>query len=147
MFFFLSSFRWRLKTDSVSGWTCNKLVDSNSSSRRRSDRQREKKRKSLEERYLLIQSLTVSFFNETFPLLTCGLNVMITLLVKRLEKKRNTIRFYLKEVFSFSVKHHGIMCCVTARLERMPRVLNPSSVRASSFRCLRSLLKMTESNK
>lgn len=53
IFFVLSSFRWRLKTDFVSGWTCNKHVDSNSSSRRRSDRQREKKRMSLEERYLL----------------------------------------------------------------------------------------------
>lgn len=38
MFFFLFLFRWWLKIDFVSGWICNKFVDSNFSLRRWSDR-------------------------------------------------------------------------------------------------------------
>lgn len=52
------------------------------------------------------------------------------------QRREKTVRLYLKEVFSFDAKHHGIICCVTARLERMrmPRFLNRSFTRSFNER-------------
>ena len=49
---------------------------------------RQAEREEEEEFRRKVRSLTVSFLNETLPLLTCGLNVMTTLYVKRWVKRR-----------------------------------------------------------
>ena len=49
---------------------------------------RQAEREEEEEFRRKVQYLTVSFLNETLPLLTCGLNVMTTLYVKRWVKRR-----------------------------------------------------------